>query len=318
MIPQELTLTNFMCYRTARLDFRGIHIACLCGDNGAGKSALLDAITWTLWGRSRARRDDELLHLGQSEMMAEFTFLLEEQTYRVLRRRKVGKRGSTLLDFQVKAPNDSPEGRWRSIAESSIRQTQHKIERILRLDYDTFINSAFLRQGRADEFTIKTAAERKRVLGEILGLDRWSSYEEQVKGRLREIQAESEMVTLRLQEIEAELSHRSAYEAELEAAQAAVQERSAELEAAQEAHRTIETARTELRHAEARRAESTERLNQWERDLAALEEERAAHHQRHIHRFDELGVRHLFLRATIHVISDAVIAPAYDGRHLPQ
>lgn len=280
MIPQELVLTNFMCYRKARLDFSGIHIACLCGDNGAGKSALLDALTWTLWGRSRARRDDELIHLGQTEMMVEFTFRLEEQTYRVLRRRKAGKRGSTLLDFQVKAPDDAPEGRWRSIAESTIRRTQQKIEHVLRLDYDTFVNSAFLRQGRADEFTIKTASERKRVLSEILGLDRWSSYEERAKERLREIRAESDAVALRLQEIEAELSRRPAYEAELETAQAAVQERSAELKAAQEAHRTIEAARTELRHAEARRAESVERLNGWERDLAALEEERAAHRHR--------------------------------------
>ncbi|MEE9616307.1 MAG: AAA family ATPase [Anaerolineae bacterium] len=50
MIPQRLSLTNFMCYRQAQLNFAGIHVACLAGENGAGKSALLDAITWALWG----------------------------------------------------------------------------------------------------------------------------------------------------------------------------------------------------------------------------------------------------------------------------
>ncbi len=108
MIPQRLSLTNFMCYRQARLNFAGVHVACLAGENGAGKSALLDAITWALWGRSRARRDDELIRLGEDEMAVEFTFDLGRQTYRILRRRKAGKHGSTLLDFQVWEPPSIP------------------------------------------------------------------------------------------------------------------------------------------------------------------------------------------------------------------
>ena len=67
MIPIRLYMRNFMCYREQALDFTGIHLACLTGNNGHGKSAILDALTWVLWGRSRvgARRDDELIHVGQ-------------------------------------------------------------------------------------------------------------------------------------------------------------------------------------------------------------------------------------------------------------
>jgi exonuclease SbcC len=281
MIPKHLSLTNFMCYRQADLDFAGIHVACLAGANGAGKSALLDAITWAVWGRSRAKRDDELIHgtpphpPGQDEMTVEFTFGLGEQTYRVLRQRKAGKRGSSLLDFQVQ-----DDGRWRSLAESGIRATQEKIERLLRLDYETFANSAFLRQGRADEFTVKTAAERKRVLGDILGLDRWAVYEERAKERLRAIQTEAEVVELRLREIETELVRRPEYEAELETAQAAVEELSAAVQAAQAAYQQIETARTELSHTEAQIGEAGERIAQAEQELAALTEERDAREKR--------------------------------------
>ncbi|MBL7062693.1 MAG: SMC family ATPase [Anaerolineae bacterium] len=285
MIPQTLSLTNFMCYRQANLDFAGIHVACLAGENGAGKSALLDAITWALWGKSRARRDDELIRLGEKEMAVEFTFGLGDQAYRVLRRRKGGKRGSSLLDFQVR--DTSPlvggtegGGRYRSIAESGIRATQEKIERVLHLDYETFVNSAFLRQGRADEFTVKTAAERKRVLGDILGLDRWTVYEERAKERLRGIKAEAEMIKLRLREIEAELARRPEYETQLRTAQAAVAELSAALEEAQVAYRRIEAARTELGHAEAQIAELTARIAQAEQELATLSEERAAREKR--------------------------------------
>ncbi len=285
MIPEKLSLSNFMCYRQANLDFAGIHVACLAGENGAGKSALLDAITWALWGKSRARRDDELIRLGEDEMAVEFTFGLGEQAYRVLRRRKGGKRGSSLLDLQVQKPPSVPPtrgdgGRWRSIAESGIRATQEKIGRVLRLDYDTFVNSAFLRQGRADEFTVKTAAERKRVLGDILGLDRWTVYEERAKERLRGIKTEAEVIELRLREIEAELARRPEYEAQLQAAQAAVAELSVAFREAQAAYQRVETTRTELRHAEAQITELAERIAQAERELATLAEEWAAREKR--------------------------------------
>ncbi|MGD8904815.1 MAG: AAA family ATPase, partial [Anaerolineae bacterium] len=70
MIPLQLRVRNFMCYRdnVPPLNFDGIHLACLTGANGHGKSALLDAMTWSLWGKARAKRDDELIHLGESEM----------------------------------------------------------------------------------------------------------------------------------------------------------------------------------------------------------------------------------------------------------
>jgi exonuclease SbcC len=293
MIPQKLSLANFMCYRQVDLDFAGIHVACLAGPNGAGKSALLDAITWALWGKARARRDDELIRLGEDDMLVELTFDLGEQTYRVLRQRKAGKRGSSLLDFQAQdssIPMGGAEGeqvRWRSISEGTIRDTQAKIERVLRLDYDTFVNSAFLRQGRADEFTVKTPAERKRVLGDILGLDRWAEYEERVKARLRAIESEMQAVELRLEEIETELARRPEYEVELAAANKAVEELSAALEQAQADYQQVETARTELRHVEAQIDELGERIAQAEQELASLAKERASR-ERRLAEYEEL------------------------------
>ena len=61
MIPTKLEITNFMPYRNPDpLDFSGIHVACLSGDNGAGKSALLEAMVWALWARARdGKRSDD-------------------------------------------------------------------------------------------------------------------------------------------------------------------------------------------------------------------------------------------------------------------
>ncbi|RME39377.1 MAG: SMC family ATPase, partial [Thermoflexia bacterium] len=269
MIPYKLRLTNFMPYRQAELDFTGIHVACLSGENGAGKSALLDAITWALWGRARARRDDDLIRQGAEEMEVEFTFRLGDDLYRVIRRRRGGKRGSSVLDLQA-----HDHGRWRSLAESTIPATEKKIARILHLDYDTFINSAFLRQGRADEFTIKTPAERKRVLSDILGLDIWQEYEERAKARLDSIRSESRLNEIRLEEIEKELNRRPEYEAQVEEAQREAEQWEAELRRLRQAREELERLRGEYHHVRKQQEEAAERVARARQELDALEQER--------------------------------------------
>jgi len=282
MIPQRLTLRNFICYRQASLDFTGIHLACLAGENGAGKSSLLDAITWALWGKARARRDDDLIYFGEKEMVVELQFKLGEQLFSVMRRRKAGKRGTTVLEFQVRDGE-----KWRSLTEGGVRATQAKIEQLLLLDYDTFINSAFLRQGHADEFTIKTPAERKRVLSDILGLDRWAVYEERAKERLRRIESERAMISLRLDEIQAELDRRPEYEAQLKAAEAAVAEITAVLAGVQEAYQRVETARAELDHVRAQEVDAEKRIAQARHELQLLAGQVTAHEKR-LTEFEEL------------------------------
>ncbi len=184
MIPIELELRNFLAYREPGvLRFEGLHVACMAGPNGAGKSSVLDAITWALWGKARALSPDDLIHQGQSDMQVCLVFGQDGDRYRVIRQRKAGKRAASLLELQSW---DAATDGWRGLSEAGIRETQDKIERLIRLDYETFVNSAFLMQGRADEFTTKTPMQRKQVLANILGLHRWEVFEERAKLRIQE------------------------------------------------------------------------------------------------------------------------------------
>ena len=194
MVPTKLTLSNFMCYRAdgaadgpPTLDFAGLHVVCLSGENGAGKSALLDAITWALWGQARTS-DDELIAQGQGEMSVELEFQLGDQIYRIIRRRQrggTGKRGGTTagksqLDLQARS-----EAGWRPMGEISVRETQATLDKLLRMSYRTFINAAFLLQGHADEFTNSTPGQRKDVLAEILDLEEYEALAEKAKERAK-------------------------------------------------------------------------------------------------------------------------------------
>ena len=202
MIPLKLNIRNFLSYRenVPTLDFSGVHVACLCGDNGHGKSALLDAITWCLWGKARGQVQDDLVSYGADEARVELEFLARGSHYRVIRSRvrSGGRRRQGASDLQLQAisdPTGDTEGGAQVASGNTLRETQAKIERLVGMDYDTFINSAFLLQGRADEFSNKTPAERKAVLASILGLEAYDRFQALARDRLNEKRADTDRLT---------------------------------------------------------------------------------------------------------------------------
>ena len=123
--------------------------------------------------------------------------------YRIVRRRALTGRGSRgTLDLLVWSADGAP----RVINEVGLRRTQEKINEILRLDYETFVHSAFLQQGRADAFTTKTPAERKRILADLLGLDRWSLYVERARDRLSKLSCQIDILAHDIGQIELEIA----------------------------------------------------------------------------------------------------------------
>jgi exonuclease SbcC len=141
-------------------------------------------------------------------------FQLEGDTYRALRIQKPGKTG--ILELQLAVG----DGEWKTLTESTQRQTQVRLETLLRMNYETFINASFLLQGRADEFTVKRPGERKRILGELLGVGYWERYREESARRRREKERELDQIDGRLSEIESELEQEPDRERRLLAAKA--------------------------------------------------------------------------------------------------
>ncbi|NEQ96171.1 MAG: AAA family ATPase [Cyanothece sp. SIO2G6] len=199
MVPIRLCLNNFLSYRHVTLDFTGLHVACICGANGAGKSSLLEAIPWAIWGKSRVTSEDDVIHLGEMEAEVRFHFRLQDQTYRVIRRRH--RQQGSGLEFQVQT-----QFGFRSLTAKSIRATQQVIQRHVKLDYDTFLNSAYLKQGHGDEFMAKRPSDRKQLLADILNLEQYDRLADAAKERSHQIKAELSLLTKTLERMQQQLS----------------------------------------------------------------------------------------------------------------
>ena len=196
MIPIKIQIKNFLSYgnELQTVDFSPYHLLCLSGKNGHGKSALLDAITWAIWGQARktsntAKADHGLLRLGQTHMLVILDFECNNTRYRIRREFALtyGKPYAA-IDFGIV---DEASDTIAPLTEKTIRGTQQKIEDTLHLSYDAFINSAFLRQGQANEFSKKSAKDRKEILANILGLQRYEHMRKLANDQLLALQENS-------------------------------------------------------------------------------------------------------------------------------
>lgn len=200
MIPVSLTLENFLSYRgEVQIDFSRVNVACISGPNGAGKSSIFDAITWVLFGKARRNEDDALINLGAENCKVTFEMDYESSRYRIQRSHERGK--STVLELQARSEAEE----WKAMTESGVRATEARIREILHLDYDTFINTSFFLQGKADMFAQQTPAHRKEILSSILGLEIWETYREEAYRRRRAGDTEQYARQNLLNEILAEL-----------------------------------------------------------------------------------------------------------------
>jgi exonuclease SbcC len=282
-------MRNFLCYRESPpLDFTGIRLACLTGENGNGKSAVLDAITWALWGEARAKTDAELISLGQAEMEVEFEFYVGEARYRVIRKlRRTGARGTTQGTLVLHVWDGET---WRDNSGSVMRETQQRIVDTLKLTHKTFVNSAFLLQGRADEFTLRSPAERKDVLAEILDLSRFDVFETRAKERRNDRRQAAEHLERQIGDAATELKKLPGEREQRDALVAELSELKGAIDEATAARQALVVRMAELRGAEQDRATAVA-----SRDRAAGEaataRARAAEHEQTIARYGAIIAR---------------------------
>ena len=165
MKPVELVLTGFRSYPSpVTVDFSGRSLVAVLGDTGAGKSSLLDAITYALFRKSSwdAKEPRQLIADGAEAMSVKFTFLHDGHRWRVHRAMhatnpNAGRHHLSNLDTGQE--------------EDGAGAVDARIRAVLQMGYDTFLRVGLLPQGKFDQLLTATTKERTARLRELFGAD---------------------------------------------------------------------------------------------------------------------------------------------------
>jgi len=196
MRPLELIVEGFTSFRTRQvLDFTSLDLFAITGPTGAGKTSLLDAITFALYDKvaNKPNSSKELVSQGATQLKVEFRFEMRQTEYRVVRTwRSRGKTDEKKFLFDKLVGED-----WERCD-----RTQ-RVEDIIGMDFETFTRVIILPQGQFDEFLKGEAAKRREILRQLAGFQIFEQMRKEASDRTSRLKAEREGLTKVLEAMQA-------------------------------------------------------------------------------------------------------------------
>ena len=166
---QRLRLVNFRQHADTEIAF-GDGITGIIGPNGSGKTSLLEAIAWAIYGNPAARGDKESIRnlraKARAPMRVELEFSLGNRTYVV--ERKLNE--ATLLENGIVVAN-------------SIKEVTARLQRVLGMTHDEFFNTYFTGQKELAVLADATRPERAAFLSRVLRHEQLTVAQERIRER---------------------------------------------------------------------------------------------------------------------------------------
>jgi len=197
MKPLRLEVQGFTVFREkTSVDFEGRTLFAITGAIGAGKSSLLDAMMWALYGKVPrvGTATKQLTSYGANSMQVLFEFQVRGKIFRIVRR--TPSTNSTRLEEQ------DVEGKWNLIADRS-SDINKEVATLLGMDFQTFTRTVILPQGEFDAFLKSDKPARRDILVKLLGLSMYEKARtiankraEQAQDRARTIESQFEQLEL--------------------------------------------------------------------------------------------------------------------------
>jgi len=162
MIIHSVRLRNFISHRDTFIEFpQGLTV--LVGDNGSGKTSILDAVTFALFKEHSRGRDENLINRAASNAMIQVTFSSGGRAYEITWRLGRGKRAQATL-------RDLTSGSML-LVDAGEKTVLPEIERILGIPREVFMSAAYVRQGEMARLLEARPAERKEIISRLLGIE---------------------------------------------------------------------------------------------------------------------------------------------------
>ncbi|MDG7050820.1 MAG: AAA family ATPase, partial [Nitrososphaerota archaeon] len=173
----SIELGNFISHSETKLDFED-GVTVFVGHNGAGKSSIIDAITFGLFGEHTRKSNKSLIRRGTSQAYVKVRFSAKNKKYEVTR--KIDAKGTLAAQF-VEIQGDQElvkaAGERRQFGES----TTHEIETTLGLDFQKLKIASIVQQGELSSIIKAKPKEFKELLNAIIGIDKLDLASENLK-----------------------------------------------------------------------------------------------------------------------------------------
>lgn len=181
MRPIELSLRDFRSYSGEhKFDFRDRRLIAVVGPTGAGKSTILDAITFALYGRTpRTGKENFASLINQRAVEAMVRLRFEAAGAEWEATRSIRRKGGNQYALSRYDAN-SAEPAERLIMAKDVNK---KVKELLGLDYDAFTRSVLLAQGKFAEFLQATPAKKTIVLRGLLSYEKLDEMQKLAKQR---------------------------------------------------------------------------------------------------------------------------------------
>jgi DNA repair protein SbcC/Rad50 len=195
MRPRSLHVEGFTCFRDVQdvLDFGALSLFAISGPTGAGKSSILDAITFALYGyvpRLGKQGISDAVSLGRDRMAVRLEFVVGDRQFRVGRALRRKKAASVILE-------EITNGNTRLLADK-VRDADEQIAALTGLQYETFIQTVLLPQGEFAKFLHSDPGERGKILRELLKLDVYERMRAHAEQELRQHKERLQLMRERL------------------------------------------------------------------------------------------------------------------------
>lgn len=175
MIFNKLKLRNFKSHENTVINLEPC-VNLIIGENGAGKSTILEAISFALFKQYTTKKIADLVKTNKNKNLKEnmevtLEFNVDGKDYKIIR--KISKLSPNNSSIKIKSDVKLliKEGNEYYSITTGDKQVNNEIQAILNMDSELFLNAIYIRQGEIADLIGKTPSERKKLIAKLLRID---------------------------------------------------------------------------------------------------------------------------------------------------
>ena len=173
----SIELGDFLAHAETKLEFeKGVTI--FVGENGAGKSSIIDGITFSLFGQHTRKSNKGLIKRGSNQGYSKIEFSINGKQYETVR--KIDSKGSlsaTFYEITKEGRVEIAAGERKQFGESMTEQ----VEKTIGMDFEKLKIASIVQQGELNSIINAKPKEFKELLNAIIGIDKLDVASESMK-----------------------------------------------------------------------------------------------------------------------------------------